>query len=132
LGIFFAGVGRSRSSNRHGAFFVLGIVGVDVRGIQLVGGKAGLGGTEKFLDRGLRAAFYFDGARERESGGGALHFADDGMGVVASDQGDLRTEAGELTDGIHVQDQIFVDRQAPALENGGEGVIVRNLRAAYF
>ncbi len=54
------------------------------------------------------------------------------MGVVTGDQGDLRTETGKLSDRIHVQDQIFVDGDAPTLEGAGERIIIGNFGAAHF
>src|SRR5579859_4618999 len=132
LRIFLAGVVGARGGDGHRTFSVLGIGGVDFWRIQLVGGEAGVGGAEEFFDRRFRAALYVDGAGEREAGGGALHFADDGVGVVGGDQGHLWAEAGKLTYGIHVEDQILVNGDAPGLQHGGEGIVVGDFRAAHF
>ena len=44
----------------------------------------------------------------------------------------LRTKTGKLPNGIKVEDQIFVQRDAPALEQACQRVVVGNFRAAHL
>ena len=86
--------------------------------------------VKHFLDRSLVAVLDLHRTREWESGCRALHAIHDGLRVVAGYQGYLRPESGQLANRVQIQDQILVHGHAPALQQAGEGIVVRDLGAS--
>src|SRR6266404_1396651 len=132
LRIFLAGGVVTGGSDGQRTFFVFRIAGINFRRIQLFRGQARLRRTKQFLYGSLAADFDVEGTGNRKTSGGAFHLADDGVRVVTGDQGDLGAESGKLADGIHVQNQVFVDRNAPILQDAGQRIVVGDFGAAHL
>ena len=62
-----------------------------------------------------------------KAGRSSLHLIHDGLRRIGCDERDLRADAGQLADRIQVENQIFLERHAPAREQRGERVIVGRL-----
>ena len=85
--------------------------------------------SEQLVHIGFVGVLNLQGARERKPGSRPFHLADDGLRSIVADQRDLRTEPGNLSDRIEIENQILVQGHAPALNQIRQRIIVGDFGA---
>src|SRR6185312_2255051 len=95
----------------------------DLRRAQIACRQARARRREECLYAGVGSIVNLEGSREGKTGDGALHAGDDWLRLVAADQRHLRSSAHELTNGVQVENQVLIERHAPAREHGCERVV---------
>ena len=119
LGVFFARAVVGSGGDGERSFLVFWIVHADGCRLQVGSSETAGGRFDELLDATLIGAANFQRAGQRKTCCSSFHAVDDRLSAVICDERNFVPETNDLTEGIHVDNQIFIERDSPATQKAG-------------